>query len=72
MVQVGRNSVEDARRLAAHAASAGADALSARCRRHHFIPEGVTALVETLGRITDAAPDLPFYYYHIPRLSGVS
>jgi len=32
----------------------------------------VAALVETLGRITDAAPDLPFYYYHIPRLSGVS
>ena len=71
MVQVGHNSVEDARRLAAHAASAGADALSA-VSPSYFIPEGVTALVETLGRITDAAPDLPFYYYHIPRLSGVS
>lgn len=71
MVQVGHNSVEDARRLAAHAASVGADAISA-VSPSYFIPEGVTALVETLGRITDAAPDLPFYYYHIPRLSGVS
>jgi N-acetylneuraminate lyase len=66
MVQVGHNSVEDARRLAAQA-----DAISA-VSPSYFIPEGVTALVETLGRITDAAPDLPFYYYHIPRLSGVS
>jgi len=71
MVQVGHNSVEDARRLAAHAASIGADAISA-VSPSYFIPEGVAALVETLGRITDAAPDLPFYYYHIPRLSGVS
>ena len=71
MVQVGHNSVEDARRLAAHAASVGADAISA-VSPSYFIPEGVAALVETLGRITDAAPDLPFYYYHIPRLSGVS
>jgi len=71
MVQVGHNSVEDARRLSAHAASIGADAISA-VSPSYFIPEGVAALVETLGRITDAAPDLPFYYYHIPRLSGVS
>ncbi|HOH50593.1 MAG TPA: dihydrodipicolinate synthase family protein, partial [Candidatus Hydrogenedentes bacterium] len=71
MVQVGHNSVEDARRLAAHAASIGADAISA-VSPSYFIPEGVAALVETLGRVTDAAPDLPFYYYHIPRLSGVS
>lgn len=71
MVQVGHNCVEDARRLAAHAASIGADAISA-VSPSYFIPECVAALVETLGRITDAAPDLPFYYYHIPRLSGVS
>ncbi len=71
VVQVGCNCVEDARQLARHAASIGADAISA-VSPSYFIPEGVAALVETLGRITDAAPELPFYYYHIPRLSGLS
>ncbi len=71
VVQVGCNCIEDARQLARHALAIGADAISA-VSPSYFIPEGVTALVETLGRITDAAPELPFYYYHIPRLSGLS
>ncbi len=71
VVQVGHNSVEDARRLAKHAASIGADAISA-VPPSYFLPENVSVLIETLGHITDAAPGLPFYYYHIPRLSGLS
>jgi N-acetylneuraminate lyase len=71
VVQVGCNCVEDARQLARHAVHIGADAISA-VSPSYFIPEGVSTLVETLGRITDAAPELPFYYYHIPRLSGLS
>jgi len=71
VVQVGHNCLEDARHLAKHAASVGADAISA-VPPSYFIPEGVGALVETLARITDAVNDMPFYYYHIPRLSGVS
>ncbi len=71
VVQVGHNSIEDARRLAKHAASVGADAISA-VPPSYFLPENVSVLIETLGRITDAAPNLPFYYYHIPRLSGLS
>ncbi|MDX9973819.1 MAG: dihydrodipicolinate synthase family protein [FCB group bacterium] len=71
VVQVGHNCLEDARHLAKHAASVGADAISA-VPPSYFIPEGVAALVETLARITDAAHETPFYYYHIPRLSGVS
>jgi N-acetylneuraminate lyase len=71
VVQVGCNCIEDARQLARHALSIGADAISA-VSPSYFIPESASTLVETLGRITDAAPDLPFYYYHIPRLSGLS
>ncbi len=71
VVQVGHNAIEDAKRLATHAASIGADALSA-VSPSYFIPESVSTLVETLAEITDVAPELPFYYYHIPRLSGVS
>jgi N-acetylneuraminate lyase len=71
VVQVGHNSVEDARRLAKHAASIGADAISA-VPPSYFQPESVPVLIETLARITDAAPEIPFYYYHIPRFSGLS
>lgn len=71
VIQVGHNSIEDARRLAAHAASIGASAISA-VPPSYFLPENLAVLIETLGRITDAAPGLPFYYYHIPRLSGLS
>ncbi len=71
MVQVGHNSLEEASRLARHAAAIGADALSA-VSPSYFIPDSVPVLVESLARITDAAPNLPFYYYHIPRLSGLS
>ncbi|MCC6144881.1 MAG: dihydrodipicolinate synthase family protein [Candidatus Hydrogenedentes bacterium] len=70
VVQVGHNSVEDARRLAAHAAHIGADAFSAKPPTY-FKPDSMAVLVETVGHIADAAPGLPFYYYHIPRLSGV-
>ncbi|HDP34410.1 MAG TPA: hypothetical protein ENN29_04805 [Candidatus Hydrogenedentes bacterium] len=71
IVQVGHNSVEEARRLAGHAASIGADAVSA-VSPSYFLPENIAALVETFARIADAAPATPFYYYHIPRLSGLS
>jgi N-acetylneuraminate lyase len=68
---VGHNSIGDARRLAKHAVSIGADAISA-VPPSYFLPENVSVLIETLGHITDAAPGLPFYYYHIPRMSGLS
>ncbi len=70
VVQVGHNCLEDARDLAKHAASVGADAISA-VPPSYFVPEGMYALVETLARITDAVRETPFYYYHIPRLSGL-
>ncbi|HNZ48627.1 MAG TPA: dihydrodipicolinate synthase family protein [Candidatus Hydrogenedentes bacterium] len=71
IVQVGHNSIEEARALAAHAAEIGADAISA-VSPSYYLPESTAVLVETLGHITDAAPELPFYYYHIPKLSGLS
>jgi N-acetylneuraminate lyase len=71
VVQVGHNSIEDARSLAAHAEKIGADAISA-VSPSYFKPEDARALAETMGRIADAAPSTPFYYYHIPRLSGIA
>ena len=71
VVQVGHNSVESACELAGHAAEIGADAIST-LPPTYFKPAGVDALVDFIARVCGCAPDLPYYYYHIPRMSGVS
>ncbi|MBI1369540.1 MAG: N-acetylneuraminate lyase [Planctomycetes bacterium] len=70
-VQVGQDSVEQARQLAAHAAKIGATAVSA-VTPTYFKPTSVTALVEAMAHIAAGAPDLPFYHYHIPTVTGVN
>jgi len=70
VVQVGHNSLAEARDLAAHAQSAGADATSAM-PPSYFKPGSVAMLVECCAEIAAAAPHLPFYYYHIPVMTGV-
>ncbi|MCZ6671770.1 MAG: dihydrodipicolinate synthase family protein [Verrucomicrobia bacterium] len=70
VVQVGSNSQLTACELARHAAEIGADAISA-VPPYYFKPGSVEQLVESMAPICDAAPQLPFYYYHIPALTGV-
>lgn len=70
MVHVGHSSVEECRRLAAHAQEIGADAISA-VAAFYFKPSSVANLVDSMAKIASAAPNLPFYYYHIPALTGV-
>jgi len=71
MVHVGHNSVEEARGLAAHAQLAGADFTSAMPPSYFKIGDpGV--VVDCCAAIAAAAPALPFYYYHIPVMTGVN
>ncbi len=70
VVQVGHNSMKASAELAAHAESIGADAVSAT-PPGYFKTENEVDLVEALRPIVEAAPRTPFYYYHIPALSGV-
>ncbi len=70
-VQVGHNSLRASAELAGHAESIGADAVSAT-PTGYFKVSGEKELVEGLLPITEAAPRTPFYYYHIPFLSGVT
>lgn len=70
-VQVGHNSIAEARSLAAHAQEIGADAVSATCPSY-FKASDQRALLETIKLIASAAPSIPFYYYHIPILTGSS
>lgn len=69
-VHVGHSSIAEARVLAIHAAQIGADAISA-VAAFYFKPLDTENLVRSIAKIAAAAPSLPFYYYHIPALTGV-
>lgn len=71
LVHVGHNCQRDACRLAAHAAEVGADVVScaAPC---YFKPATVGQLVDFCAPIAAAAGGVPFYYYHIPIMTGVA
>lgn len=70
LVHVGHSSIAESRKLAKHAAETGADAISS-VAAFYFKPNSVQNLVESMAQIALAAPQLPFYYYHIPNLTGV-
>lgn len=69
-VHVGHSSIAEAKRLAAHAESIGADYISA-VSAFYFKPSSVENLVDAMAAIAAAAPHTPFYYYHIPAVTGL-
>ena len=70
VVHVGHNSLQEAQILARHAQQVGASAISAT-PPYYFKPDSTRSLVDCLTIIAAGAPDLPFYYYHIPAKTGV-
>ena len=70
IVHVGHSSIAESKKLARHAASIGADSFSS-VAAFYFKPLSVENLADCMAEIAGAAPDLPFYYYHIPILTGV-
>lgn len=70
IVQVGHNSLAEAGALAADALRTGATAIAA-APPSYFKPQSLDQLIGCLNKITSAAPELPFYYYHIPSVTGV-
>ena len=71
IVHVGCNSLNDARDLAAQAQAVGADAVSA-LSPSYFKPKSIEVLIECAAMVAQGAPELPFYFYDIPVLTGVS
>ena len=69
IVQVGQNSLYAAQELAAHAQAIGADAISATCPSY-FKMDHLETLIDAMAFVTASVQDLPFYYYHIPALTG--
>ncbi|HDZ19989.1 hypothetical protein LCGC14_0615510 [marine sediment metagenome] len=70
VVHVGCDSIDSARRLAAHAADIGADAIAA-LPPSYLKPPDLDAVVDWYQRLSEAAPQTPLFYYHIPSLTGV-
>lgn len=70
IVQVGHNSLAEARALAAHAQAIGATAISAT-PPNYFKPKTLETLIDCMTYVAAGAPDLPYYYYHIPAVTGV-
>jgi N-acetylneuraminate lyase len=68
---VGGNSIEDARGLARRARERRFAAIST-LPPSYFKPANLNQLVDWCAVISAEAPELPFYYYDIPSMSGVS
>lgn len=71
VAHVGDNCLESAQRYAAAAASHGFAAVSALAPSY-FKPATIGDLVDWCAAIARSAPELPFYYYDIPGMTGVS
>lgn len=71
IVQVGSESLMQARQLAAHASRVGAGGVSA-VSPVYFKPDSVETLVASMAEVARGAPGLPFYYYHIPSVTGLN
>ncbi len=69
-VHVGDNSQVNAIALAAHARQSGVAAVAAMAP-YYFKPATVHDLIEFCIPIAAEADPLPFYYYHIPIMTGV-
>lgn len=71
MVQIGGTNMHEIFELAAHAESAGADAVL--CLPDLFFkPATEEALVYYLKQIAERCPSRPLFYYHYPRMTGAN
>ncbi len=70
VVHVGHTCIDACRTMAADAQKNGAHAIAA-VPPYYFKPTSVDDLIEFCALIAAAAPKLPFYYYHMPELTGV-
>lgn len=70
-VHVGHSSIKESQKLARHAVEIGADAISS-VSAFYFKPNSAEELADAMAEVAAAAPELPFYYYHIPHLTNLN
>jgi len=71
VAHVGHNNLPDCRALVEAARASGADAIGAMAPTF-FKPTSVDELIDWFALLTEVAPELPFYLYDIPSMTGVS
>lgn len=70
IIQCGHASLAACKELAEHAGNIGAYAIGAMGTVFHK-PSTVEDLVSFTAELASVNPDLPFYYYHIPSMTGL-
>lgn len=70
-VHIGSSNLSEAAEMAEHAQANGADGI-AMVPTFYFRPKNLGELVDQCKYVASAAPDLPYYYYNIPSLTGVN
>lgn len=70
IVHVGHTCLAEAKALAGHAQSVGAAGVAA-VAPFYYKPKSAEDVVACCAPIAAAAPALPFYYYHIPAMTGI-
>jgi N-acetylneuraminate lyase len=70
MLFLGGTSIADCKELAQYAQQIGLYAISFTAP-FYFKPSNVEMLAKACMEVASAAPGMPFYYYHIPVLTGV-
>jgi N-acetylneuraminate lyase len=70
-VHVGSSNLLEAAQMAEHAQAQGADGF-AMVPTFYFRPRTLQELLDQCEYIASAAPNIPFYFYNIPSLTGVN
>ncbi len=71
IAHVGHNNLPDAQALVEAAQASEAEAIGAMAPTF-FKPASVDELIDWFALVTKVAPELPFYFYDIPSMTGVS
>ena len=71
MLFLGGTSIADCKELAVYAKQIGLYAISFTAP-FYFKPANANMLAKACAEVASAVPDMPFYYYHIPVLTGVN
>jgi N-acetylneuraminate lyase len=67
---VGSNNLKESMELASHAEQTGAHGVAA-LSPYFFKPDDLQDLVNYLAKMAAASPGVPFYFYHMPSITGV-
>jgi N-acetylneuraminate lyase len=71
IIHVGHTSIEAAKNMAAHAQEIGAFGFGSMAPIF-FKPSSVEELFKYIAKEASAASNIPYYYYHIPQISGTN